>query len=127
MTEIEMQDKVCPIVSAANLLGNVWPLVVISYLMDRPMGFNELLQKIPGLNAKTLSRTLKSLQAKNLVKREVVSLQPFAVNYSLTTAAMDLKPVIEEMRRWGYKWGLAQLPLQPSRLGKAGRAQSCPM
>jgi DNA-binding HxlR family transcriptional regulator len=110
MTETELRDKICPIVSAAKLWGSVWSLVVISYLMDGPMGFNELLRQIPGLNSKTLSRTLKSLQAKGLVTREVVSLQPFAVRYSLTPAAMELKPVVDGMRRWGYKWALQHRP-----------------
>jgi Predicted transcriptional regulators len=118
MTEDEQQDggcpvassKVCPVVSTAKLLGSVWSLVVISYLMDGPKGFNELLRQIPGLNSKTLSRTLKSLQARGIVKREAVSLQPFAVRYSLTPAAKELKPVIEEMRRWGYKWALPHKP-----------------
>jgi len=123
MTEIDVQDKVCPVVSAAKLLGSVWSLVVISYLMDGAMGFNELLNKIPSLNSKTLSRTLKSLQAKNLIRREVLSLQPFSVSYSLTPAAMDLKPLIKELRRWGYRWAMTQMPSQQDRFRKARKAQ----
>ncbi len=117
-----VSDKVCPVVSTAKLLGSVWSLVVISYLMDGPKGFNELLRQIPGLNSKTLSRTLKSLQAKGLVIREVMSLQPFAVRYSLTPTAMELKPVIDGMRRWGYKWALQHRPLKLAK--KAGGAHS---
>jgi len=106
MTETSYDERICPVVSASKLLGSVWSMVVISYLMDGPMGFNELLRQIPMLNSKTLSRTLKSLQARGLVERQVVSLQPFAVRYSLTPAAGELKPVIEEMRRWGYKYAM---------------------
>ena len=123
MAETCVGEKICPVVSAAKILGSVWSLVVISYLLDGPMGFNELLRQIPMLNSKTLSRTLKSLQAKGLVKRDVVSLQPFAVSYSLTPAAMELKPVIEGMRRWGLKWALHTGPPKP----KAGKVQEPPV
>jgi len=109
MTELE-RVEVCPVASTAKLLGSIWSLVVVSYLMNGPMGFNELLRQVPGLNSKTLSRTLKSLRDKGLVTREVVSLQPFAVRYSLTPAGRELKPVIDGMRQWGYKWALQHKP-----------------
>lgn len=91
-------------VAAAKILGSMWSLVIISYLATGPKGFNELLRLIPSLNSKTLSRTLKALQSRGLVKRNVVSLQPFAVTYSLTPMAEDLKPLLEGLRRWSVKW-----------------------
>uniref|UniRef100_A0A7C5QJK5 Transcriptional regulator n=1 Tax=Caldiarchaeum subterraneum TaxID=311458 RepID=A0A7C5QJK5_CALS0 len=100
----EEERQICPMVAAAKILGSMWSLVVISYLTTGPKGFNELLRLIPSLNSKTLSRTLKALQSRGLVKRNVVSLQPFAVSYSLTPMAEDLKPLLEGLRRWSVKW-----------------------
>ncbi|MEM0336815.1 MAG: helix-turn-helix domain-containing protein [Candidatus Caldarchaeum sp.] len=96
--------NVCPMVSATKLLGSVWSIVIISYLVEGPKGFNELLKAVPGLNSKTLSRTLKSLQKKGLVERKIVSLQPFSVAYLLTPMAMELAPILEQLREWGIKW-----------------------
>ncbi len=90
--------------AASKALSSVWAIVVIYYLMDGPKGFNELLRSIPGMNSKTLSRTLKSLQSKGLVVREVVSLQPFSVRYELTPMGEELVPVIKALRDWGEKW-----------------------
>ncbi|MEM2871014.1 MAG: helix-turn-helix domain-containing protein [Candidatus Caldarchaeum sp.] len=106
MTEMEHEGErqVCPMVAAAKILGSMWSLVVISYLTTGPKGFNELLRLIPSLNSKTLSRTLKALQSRGLVRRNVVSLQPFAVTYSLTPMAEDLTPLLEGLRRWSVKW-----------------------
>ncbi|MEM4281684.1 MAG: helix-turn-helix domain-containing protein [Candidatus Caldarchaeum sp.] len=106
MTEMKHEEErqICPMVAAAKILGSMWSLVVISYLTTGPKGFNELLRLIPSLNSKTLSRTLKALQSRGLVKRNVVSLQPFAVTYSLTPMAEDLKPLLEGLRRWSVKW-----------------------
>jgi DNA-binding HxlR family transcriptional regulator len=94
----------CPVVAASKVLSSFWAIVVIYYLMDGPKGFNELLRAIPGMNSKTLSRTLKSLVSKGLVVREVVSVQPFAVHYRLTPMGEELVPVLNALREWGEKW-----------------------
>lgn len=98
------EKVVCPVVTASRILRSMWSLIVISYLQRGPQGFNELLRVIPGINSKTLARTLKSLQASGLVTREVVNTQPFAVKYSLTEMAHDLGPVLNHLRSWGEKW-----------------------
>jgi DNA-binding HxlR family transcriptional regulator len=126
MTENRCEERVCPVAAAARLLGSVWSLVVINYLMDGPMGFNELLRQIPGLNSKTLSRTLKSLQAKGLVIREVVNTQPFAVRYVLTPAAKELKPVVHALSMWGSKWMLGSGLAVEVQAGRGRRAQRAP-
>lgn len=95
-------------VAAAKILGSMWSLVVISYLSTGPKGFNELLRLVPMLNSKTLSRTLKSLQARGLVQRNIVNVQPFSVSYSLTPMAEELKPILEAFREWGAKWLIHQ-------------------
>ena len=86
--------------AASKVLSSVWAIVVIYYLVDGPKGFNELLRAIPGMNSKTLSRTLKSLVSKGLVVRQVVSVQPFAVHYRLTPMGEELVPVLNALREW---------------------------
>jgi len=100
----ERTEGWCPVVAASKVLSSVWAIVVIYYLVNGPKGFNELLRAIPGMNSKTLSRTLKSLQSRGLVVREVVSLQPFSVRYRLTPMGEDLVPVLRALREWGEKW-----------------------
>jgi DNA-binding HxlR family transcriptional regulator len=99
-------ERICPVLAASKLLRSMWSLVIISYLLDGPKSFNELLRTVPGINSKTLSRTLKSLQQTGLVSREIVSTQPFTVRYSLTEIAMDLRPLLEYLRDWGEKWAI---------------------
>jgi DNA-binding HxlR family transcriptional regulator len=115
----------CPVVAASKVLSSFWAIVVIYYLMDGPKGFNELLRAIPGMNSKTLSRTLKSLVSKGLVVREVVSVQPFAVQYRLTPMGEELVPVLNALREWGEKWarptaqGGTQIPTVRDNRGKS--------
>jgi len=51
----------CAAVESARKIGNQWRLIVIRYLLERPMRFNELLKVACAIDAKTLSRVLKYL------------------------------------------------------------------
>jgi DNA-binding HxlR family transcriptional regulator len=92
----------CPVVESLHIVGNEKKLVIIRFLLDRPMRFNQLLRA--GLDSKTLSRALKSMETQGLVNRAVISTQPFSVEYSLTEKGRDLKPVIDSLRNWAERW-----------------------
>ena len=68
------------------------------------MRFNELLRNAHGISSRTLSRILKILIEKGLVKRELISLQPVVVLYSLTESGSEIRPVIDALRKWGEKY-----------------------
>ena len=92
----------CPVVESLHLVGNEKKLVIVRFLLDRPMRFNQLLKV--GLDSKTLSRALKSMETQGLVNRAVISTQPFSVEYSLTEKGRELKPVIDSLRTWAERW-----------------------
>jgi len=104
--ELEAERKhdfgFCPVVESLRMVGNEKRLVIIRYLLDRPMRFSELLKV--GLDSKTLSRALKSLEREGIVRREVISTRPFSVTYSLTEMGTQLKPVIDSLRAWAEEW-----------------------
>jgi DNA-binding HxlR family transcriptional regulator len=102
--EAAEEHELCPVVESVRKVGNEWRLIVIRYLMDRPMRFNELLRMAGGVDAKTLSRVLKYLGAEGILRRDVLSTQPFTVQYSLTQKGEQLRPVIESLRVWGNRW-----------------------
>lgn len=93
----------CPMVGAIKTVVSIARLLVIRHLFTGPKRFNELL-RVSGINSKTLSATLKSLEDRKVVKREVVSTRPFIVQYSLTESGLELKPVLEGLGAWGMKW-----------------------
>ncbi|MCL4334833.1 MAG: helix-turn-helix transcriptional regulator [Candidatus Thermoplasmatota archaeon] len=102
---VSVVEKVkCPIVEAIKTIGGQWNMVVVRYLSERPMGFNEILRESGSMNSKTLSRVLKILQQRGLIKREIISTQPFQVRYSLTEKGEALKPVMDSLGDWGKRW-----------------------
>lgn len=105
-TDSTEQYELCPVVESVRKVGNEWRLIVIRYLLDRPMRFSEILKVAGGVDAKTLSRVLKYLASEGIVRRDVLSTQPFIVQYELTQKGEQLRPVIESLRSWGNKWVL---------------------
>jgi len=98
------KGETCPIVEAIREVGNENDLLVIRFLSDGSLGFNDMLRMAGNMSPKTLSNTLKRLQDKDIIARNIVSTQPFRVMYSLTPKGMDLKVVLNDLKAWGSKW-----------------------
>ncbi|MFG1518965.1 MAG: helix-turn-helix domain-containing protein [Thermoplasmataceae archaeon] len=98
------RKELCPIVEAIKEVGGEWKLIIIRYLAESSSGFNDLVKRIDGLNPKTLSRTLKTLQERGIISRNVVSTQPFKVIYALTPKGEALNNVLKNFREWGEEW-----------------------
>lgn len=55
---------------------------------------------LPGISPKTLSDTLKELEAESLIKRESFAEIPHRVEYMLTEKGIELKDSIIPLLRW---------------------------
>ncbi|PYB69122.1 transcriptional regulator [Thermoplasma sp. Kam2015] len=98
------KGETCPIVEAIREVGNENDLLVIRFLSEESLGFNDILRKAENMSPKTLSTTLKRLQQKGIIERRIISTQPFRVMYSLTQKGMDLRTVLNDLKIWGSKW-----------------------
>lgn len=65
--------------------------------------FNELKRYIKTISYKTLSATLKELEADGLVQRKEYPQIPPKVEYSLTERGKSLIPILDQMCEWGTK------------------------
>jgi DNA-binding HxlR family transcriptional regulator len=93
----------CPVTVTSELLNRKWHPVIVHRLLQKPMGFNELQREVHHISDKVLSDSLKDLQEKNIVQKEVVNEKPKEVEYSLTEAGESLDKVIEPMFEWGQE------------------------
>ncbi|MCL5990293.1 MAG: helix-turn-helix transcriptional regulator [Candidatus Thermoplasmatota archaeon] len=101
---IKESTTICPIVEAIKEIGSEWKLIVIRYLDDGPSGFNDLLRSANGINSKTLSSTLKSLEESGIIERHVQSTRPFRVRYQLTSKGKALNKALMDLKEWGQEW-----------------------
>lgn len=99
-------EHFCMLAKALERVGDRWVLLIVRDLSGSPKRFTDLLERLGGITAKTLSTRLRQLEANGLVavdrapgRREVW--------YALTPAGADLKPIVEDLLYWGLRHALA--------------------
>ena len=79
-------------------------MTILYTLMNFEMvRFNEMKRYIGEISYKTLSASLKELEADQLVHREEYPQIPPKVEYSLTAHGKSLIPILDAMCDWGYQ------------------------
>lgn len=88
-----------------SLIGGKYKMVILYWLSEcgPVVRFNELKRGIGTISFKTLSMTLKELEADDLVVRKEYPQIPPKVEYSLSKRGKSLIPVLDTMCEWGEK------------------------
>ena len=68
-TTLEQRFGKCPYATAQSLISGKWAVLILLYLEDGPVRFNELLRKMPKMTHATLSVQLKTLEEYGLIER----------------------------------------------------------
>lgn len=85
-----------------SLIQGKYKMVILYTLMEfGVVRFNEMHKYIGGITFKTLSSTLKRLEADGLVARKEYPQIPPKVEYSLTDRGRSLIPILDQMCDWG--------------------------
>ena len=85
-----------------SLISGKYKMTILYTLMCfGVVRFNETKKYIGGISYKTLSSTLKELEADQLVHREEYPQIPPKVEYSLTARGRSLMPILDGMCEWG--------------------------
>jgi len=100
-----LEDIICveSIKQIMNIFGGKWAFVIIGKLHEGSKHFNELCRDLE-ISTKSLSDTLKNLEANGVITRTVFSTTPVKIEYSLTDKGRDFEQVFFAMREWGTKW-----------------------
>src|SRR5690606_39691881 len=99
---MEKNKIICPIEYSVALLGGKWKLPIIHALVKNDIvRFKELERIIVGISPKMLSMQLKSLEKDGLVERTVYATVPPTVEYKLTEVGWSVKPMMNELEKWG--------------------------
>ena len=85
-----------------SLINGKYKMTILYTLMEfGVVRFNEMKKYIGEISYKTLSVTLKELEADGLVHREEYPQIPPKVEYSLTQRGKSLIPILDSMCEWG--------------------------
>lgn len=87
-----------------SLINGKYKMTILYTLMEFGIvRFNEMKKYIGNISYKTLSSTLKELEADRLIHREEYPQIPPKVEYSLTERGKSLMPILDLMCDWGDK------------------------
>lgn len=114
-----MQDKFerssygqfCPVAMAAEIVCSRWTALVVRELLCGTTRFNDLRRGVPLMSPTLLSKRLKELEEAGVIAT-VPTGQPGVVEYTLTEAGEDLRPVVMSLGIWGQRWIESSLSLK---------------
>jgi DNA-binding HxlR family transcriptional regulator len=93
----------CPAERTIRLLEGRWRPMVIHWLLQRTMRFNELQRALGAITHRTLARTLREMEGDELVERRDYGEIPPRVEYRLTPIGRSLEPVLLAMHEWALR------------------------
>jgi DNA-binding HxlR family transcriptional regulator len=93
----------CPIARALDVLGDRWALLVIRELLLGPRRYTDLLACLPGVPSSVLTTRLRELEQAKVVRRNRMRPPAAATVYELTSGGVELRPVVDELCRWGLR------------------------
>jgi len=91
----------CPVAKAMELLDERWTLLVVRELLSGGRHFNDLRRGLPRMSPSLLSRRLQQLTRAGVLERREEGGQ---VEYVLTPAGAELRPIVEAIGVWGTRW-----------------------
>lgn len=99
----QCKKMLLPVKDALDVLSGKWKLQIILSLTFGKKRFKQIQREIPGLTPKMLSKELKELEINELAVRHVYDTLPVTVEYELTSYGRTLRPLIEELHKWGTR------------------------
>ena len=94
----------CPVEYTITLIDDKWKVLILRELLTGIKRTNQLQSNIIGVSPKMLTQNLRELEEDGLVERTVYQEVPPRVEYSLTRAGEDLRPVLAAMEKYGKKY-----------------------
>ena len=102
--EHDVYSASCPCRALLDLLANKWSALIIGLLDDRgALRFTAVQAALPGVGAKMLTQTLRSLERDGFVTRTAYPVVPPHVEYELTGLGRSLQDPLRALERWAIE------------------------
>jgi DNA-binding HxlR family transcriptional regulator len=101
----------CPVAMAAEVVCSRWTALVVRELLCGTTRFNDLRRGVPLMSPSLLSKRLKELEEAGVIVTTPTG-QAGVVEYRLTDAGEELRPVVMALGIWGQRWVESSLSLK---------------
>jgi DNA-binding HxlR family transcriptional regulator len=105
-----------PLAEAAARVGDRWTLLIVEALLDGPLRFADLVERI-GIASNILSQRLKRLERDALIVAQPYSERPRRFEYELTETGRELAGALRLLADWGARHSESSEPLQHASCG----------
>jgi DNA-binding HxlR family transcriptional regulator len=109
MEERGNYGQFCPVAMAAEIVCSRWTALVVRELLCGSKRFNDLRRGVPRMSPSLLSKRLKELEQAGVIYTKPAG--QGIVDYCLTPAGEDLRPVVMALGTWGQRWIESDLSL----------------
>ena len=99
--EKRFQEKVKAIQDTLFVIGGKWKLPVVLSIYSGNTRFNDILNSIPNITNRVLSKELKHLEENLLIRRELIDGYPVKIEYTITEYCLSINDVAKSMEKWG--------------------------
>ena len=127
MTDRRQTHEQSPLEEAVARVGERWTLLVVEALLEGPLRFNELTERVRGIAPNILTSRLRGLERDGLVLAHPYSSRPPRFVYELTDAGRELAGALRLLAEWGARRSEHSEPLRHEACGTALEARwYCP-
>jgi DNA-binding HxlR family transcriptional regulator len=105
-----------PLAEAVARVGDRWTLLIVESLLDGPLRFADLVERI-GIASNILSQRLKRLEQDALIVAQPYSDRPRRFEYQLTESGRELAGALRLLAHWGARHSEAAEQLRHSSCG----------
>ena len=93
----------CPVALGAEVFAERWTPLILRELLYGARRFSDIQRGVPRISRNLLAQRLVDLQRHGIIERLAVT-SGRGHEYHLTEAGLGLRPVIDALGTWGYKW-----------------------
>src|SRR5262245_60533489 len=114
MTAVPAEQS--PLAEAAARVGDRWTLLIVEALLDGPLRFADIAERI-GIASNILSQRLKRLEQDAVIVAQPYSERPPRFEYELTASGRELAGALRLLADWGARHAEGSEPLQHASCG----------
>jgi DNA-binding HxlR family transcriptional regulator len=103
---------------ALDAIGDRWSPLLVDALLDGPLRFGELQERLPGIAPNVLSQRLRALEQERVLLATPYSTRPRRYEYELTESGRALAGALRLLADWGARHAGAQV--EPRRHAACG-------
>lgn len=111
MQDVEGYGQFCPVAMASEVVCARWTPLILRELLCGSTRFNDLRRGVPRMSPTLLSKRLKQLEQAGVIETKATG-QAGIVEYHLTQAGQELRPIVMSLGIWGQRWVETQLSLK---------------